>query len=190
MLNELLLFYCCWKAANSHIFSSRLLVRNLLFIFLICKPSASLHHVTQTKEDDGYDPERKGTHRRGESLPHRSYSHGNEGEVCCWEPAGQDVRDTVSFPCHITNKWDLWSRVQTASQSLIFSQCGLKLGGSFCLVWKSHKIRFSQKKIFANCFLKPPLGGSFQPYLDRSTSVWRAPNTLIGIDRFIGGAGL
>lgn len=56
-----------------------------------------LHSFAQAKEDDGHDPQRVWAHRRGESLPHRSYSYGNEGEVCSWEPAGQDVRDTVSF---------------------------------------------------------------------------------------------
>lgn len=104
MLNELLLlFYYCWKPVNSHVFHSKVFVWNW-FLFFICKPSASLHHLTQAKEDDGYDSERKRAHRRGESLSHRPHSHGNEGEVCCWEPAGQDVRDTVSFTCHINKQ--------------------------------------------------------------------------------------
>lgn len=64
--------------------------------------------LAQAEEDDGYDPQRGWAHWRGEPLSHRPHPDGDEGEVCSWELAGEDVWVTVSvslFQC--TTRTDL-----------------------------------------------------------------------------------
>lgn len=138
MQKQSVLFHCSWKAVNSHIFSTALLCVKFVFLLFICQLSASLHRLAQAKEDDGNDPERKGAHRCGESPSHWAHPHGNEGEVRCWEPAGQDVRDTVSFTCHINKqvKHFKWQNQVDVARNVDWEEA---LGSSFPLTTEERK---------------------------------------------------